>query len=136
MCAHMRACVRVCFHLFTPVCTVYTYPLAVQTSAMNMLPEAFVHLGQAYEEGRGCEVDIDEAVRCYRRGVELEHPLAYLELARCHTAGTGVEKSDEEAFKLHLKAAEAGESSQGGSVGGGGGRGDCCSAPVIAGRFC
>ena len=75
---------------------------------MNLVPEAFAYLGFAYEKGQGCEVDIEEALRCYQRGAELKDPQAYLALGRCYTLGIGVEKSEEEAFEWYLKSAESG----------------------------
>ena len=67
-----------------------------------------MYLGSAYQQGQGCEVDVDEAIRCYQRGAELKDPMAYSALARCYASGTGLEKSNEEAFKWNLRSAEAG----------------------------
>ena len=84
-----------------------THP-AHQVSAMNLVPESFAVLGMMYKEGQGVGVDLEEAVRCFRRGAELGDVQGHLALAQCYAHGTGVVQSDREALQCYMKAAEMG----------------------------
>lgn len=75
---------------------------------MNLVPESFAMLGTMYKEGQGVSVDLEEAVRCFRRGAELGDVQGHLALAQCYTHGTGVVQSDREALKCYMEAAEMG----------------------------
>ena len=79
-----------------------------QVSAMNLVPESFAVLGKMYKEGLGVSVDLEEAVRCFRRGAELGDVQGHLALAQCYAHGTGVVQSDQEALDCYMKAAEMG----------------------------
>ena len=75
---------------------------------MNLVPESFAVLGMMYKEGQGVGVDLEEAVRCFRRGAELGDVQGHLALAQCYAHGTGVVQSDREALQCYIKAAEMG----------------------------
>ena len=69
-------------------------------------------LGTMYKEGQGVSVDLEEAIRCFRRGAELGDVQGHLALAQCYTHGTGVERSEQEALQCYMKAAEMGGCSE------------------------
>lgn len=52
--------------------------------------------------------DFKEAVKCFKKAVEQEAPMAYLNLATCYRDGTGIKRNLQKAEELFAKAAEHG----------------------------
>ncbi len=68
-------------------------------------PNVVSLLGYCYKNGIGIEKDIQEGIRLYRRGVELGHPIALMNLAFCYHQGLGVEADADQAFSFEQQAA-------------------------------
>ncbi len=73
-------------------------------------PLAQYRLGDCFENGRGVEKNINDAVHWYRLSAEQRTAKAQYELGGCYSNGIGVQRSVEEAFKWYRMAAEQGHS--------------------------
>lgn len=72
-------------------------------------PRAQHSLGILHEFGEaGIQRDVDAAVRCYQRGVELGDPDSMRSLATCYHNGSGVPKDMVRATELYRQAADKG----------------------------
>lgn len=79
-----------------------------QKLAEEGMPDAQFRLGMLYQEGRGTEQDVAEAVRWYREAGEAGHSQAQYTLATILKTGSGVAPDPKEAFRWYLKAAQSG----------------------------
>ena len=77
----------------------------------NRLFAAQSALGELYEQGKGVERSLIEAVRLYRLAADQDHSIAQWLLARCYRDGRGVEQNFGLAEEWLLKASERGSSS-------------------------
>ena len=75
------------------------------------LAEAFYKLGDAYKNGVGCEVDVQQAYRCYATAATVTDPQApylagsiALRLAECLEEGIGCEHDFERALEEYERA--------------------------------
>ena len=72
--------------------------------------EEFYNTGEDYFYRRNGKIKkYEEAVKWYRKAVELGHTHAQYSLGYCYYWGKGVEKDEEEAIKWYRKAAEQGD---------------------------
>lgn len=71
-------------------------------------PRVCFDVGQLYLNGRvksdNSDDNQEDAVRCFKRGVELGDPHSHASLAHCYTHGKGIEKDEKRAF-THLQTA-------------------------------
>lgn len=80
-------------------------------------PRPQFNLGVAYDQGRGVEVDPEEAVRWYRAAAEQGHPRAAFNLAVSYEEGEGVEADLAEAARWYRQAADAGHAGAANNLG-------------------
>lgn len=67
---------------------------------------ALCHLGMFYEQGIGTDVNMEQALTCYRQAAEMGNPMAYFNLGVCYFYGKGVTENIETALKWVRQAAE------------------------------
>jgi|GEM_PF-1177434 len=79
-----------------------------EKGVINKSVEAYANYGYFYENGIGCDKDIEEAVFWYERGAKQQDPNAMYHYARMLESGTYLDKDVELAFEYYLKAAENG----------------------------
>lgn len=72
--------------------------------------DAEFELSVRYEQGRGVERDMDEALRRLRRAAEENHPHAQYKLGMAYAYGIHVEQDFDEAIAWYRRAAEQGQS--------------------------
>ena len=77
------------------------------------IPEASYKLGDMYKHGIGCELNAEEAFKCYTRAAKLgekEPPVILgsiaLRLAGCYEEGFGCKQDFEQAFEWYKKAVD------------------------------
>jgi TPR repeat protein len=68
-------------------------------------------IGALYQEGKGTEVNLEQAVVWYQRAVAQDNPYAMNNLAILYANGLGVKKDMQKALSLYGRAAEAGDGS-------------------------
>ena len=69
---------------------------------------ALCHLGMFYEQGIGTDVNMEQAINCYRQAAEMGDPVAHFALGMCYFYGKGVSENIETALEWVNKAAELG----------------------------
>lgn len=59
-------------------------------------PNGFINLGMCYQQGFGCEKDMEEAFNCFKSAAEAEpgHPEGMDRLSDCYRRGCGIERDD------------------------------------------
>ncbi|EXX74460.1 Skt5p [Rhizophagus irregularis DAOM 197198w] len=65
-------------------------------------------LGYKYENGKGIDQDLKEAIYWYKKAAENGHVAAYYCLGKCYQDGIGIEKNEVKAFDHYKKSAEKG----------------------------
>lgn|GEM_PF-1971829 len=71
-------------------------------------PKGILNVANAYQEGRGVERDLAEAVRWYRKGADQGDPHCLYNLAHAYETGLGVRADQERADTYFERAAGAG----------------------------
>jgi len=70
-----------------------------EKAAMAHWPGAWLHLGEMYRDGVGCQRDEQKAVNCFMYAARLDVPLAYHEVGLCYEHGMGVRQNLNEAIR-------------------------------------
>ncbi|MFO8024543.1 hypothetical protein [Thiohalophilus sp.] len=70
--------------------------------------DAQYYVANAYEEGRGTQVDINKALEWYRKAAEQQHGAAQYKLGVMHENGMGMEADLKQAMEYYRQAAENG----------------------------
>ena len=81
----------------------------LEKAAQKGSKAAILELGNNYFYGRlGLEKDTAMAAQWWTRGADLNHRQCMYNLANLYIRGDGVEKSEDEALKYYMKAADFG----------------------------
>ena len=74
----------------------------------NPHPASLNMLGDYYRDGRGCQKDLQKAVKLHAAAAAQNYPPACCQLGHAYEKGLGVEQNDQFAARYYRKAADAG----------------------------
>ena len=64
-----------------------------------------IAIGYLYKEGKGVPMNKQEAVKWFRKAIELDNDMAMRDLGICYEKGEGVEKNIDQAVYWYKKGA-------------------------------
>jgi hypothetical protein len=82
---------------------------SIAAIALKDSPQAAYELGQSYRLGEGVEVNVPEAIACYKLAAENGHVVSMMVLGALFQLGTGIPRDLKQAYHWYSLAKEHGQ---------------------------